>query len=116
MNFQVKCHSCNGDVVLSQGSLLTKKMDNGVIVTYWVCPHCKSVHNVQLDNKESLLILEKIKKQIRILSIKRKKGKAIQNAIREEYIVLDKRLTEVRRILKKDNPNIEVEEDGYSTM
>lgn len=116
MNFQVKCNSCNGNVVLSHSALFTKKMDNGLVVTYWVCPHCKSVHNVQLDNKESLLILEKIKKQIRLISVKRKKGRVIQSTIREEYIALDKSLTEIRRILRKENPNIEVEEDGYGTM
>lgn len=69
MTFTARCHKCGATYPVCMDKLMSKQIsiadDSGLnilTVLYTVCPECKLKQVAQIDNPETLMLLEKLKK------------------------------------------------------
>lgn len=109
-NLVVQCEVCKQRFPVSREhapNSLTHKKEykvNGksIYLTYYDCPHCGKRHFVQIDDENSMKMLEDTKKQFIKLSVKRRKGKTISKRQSEKFKKSRQHLSEYRTNLMKD--------------
>lgn len=80
MELMVICESCGDKFLVSKTNLLREQFKQNVndkrvlILTSYKCESCGKVHYVQIDNDETLMLLNKVHKNLGILVAQKRAG------------------------------------------
>lgn len=105
-----ECEKCHEKFPVSQeqapNSLTHKKEyiveGKAIYLTHYDCPHCGERHFVQIDDKDSLQELERVKSEFYKLALRRRKGKNISKKQSENFKKSRQHLSEYRMTLMKE--------------
>lgn len=103
MSVKASCEKCNE--VFDVNALSVKEeqvviLEDGkeLIITYYDCPKCGCKHMVQLDDENTKYLLNEVKKMIKKVAIRKRKGKSVK-LIKNKYDKLNLDLNNMRNSL-----------------
>lgn len=104
MKTDMKCSKCNKQFILSEENLSTidvkSSLDNKELqLTILKCPECHLDFIVQIDDKESLLLLDNVNKYAKKIFSEIKKSGNTKKSVTNNYKKFNKKLNNYRKNL-----------------
>lgn len=108
------CLKCKAEAEFKKENIVfnEKYIVNGrsIFLTYYDCPKCNHRNYVQIDDSESLQVLEDVKEQMALFMVKRKMGKRITQKQSVSFNKSRKRLARIRELLKAEYTGVIVQD------
>lgn len=115
LSILAKCEECGQTFQVNNEMLKNKNIQNlgqSMRVTYYDCPCCVKRHFVQIDNEESLQMLERNKIMFIKLSVRKRKGKPISKKQSDKFSKARKDLSDYRmNLMKQFNDKTVIDKD-----
>lgn len=108
LTFYAECEDCHEKFSISKECVFAREFKinkRSIYITYYDCPECSKRHFVQIDDEQSLKLLETVKKCFVCNTKIKTKGQKLKKCSINQYKMACKRLSDYRRELMKEYNN-----------